>query len=311
MAALELSAAFCDVVPVPQDDGPNAVVPILYADEYRELMGYFRACLVSGEHSPRVLALTAAIVEHNAAHYTVWHVRRCCLFALRSDGDDSALHDELDYVAGVAAGNPKNYQIWYHRRVVVEHLGAGAAEAELDFIAAMLEGDSKNYHGWSHRLWVLKQFGCWGRELAYVDELLAEDAFNNSAWSHRHAVVSATEPKTDAVAAREATYALGFAAAAPENESPWSYALAFASKSTEADKLLLEHCEAEVQADRLSRFVAAALVEVYLRRADAQALGYAASLAAKLSGELDAPRSRFWANRAARIEDSLRAAQEA
>jgi hypothetical protein len=60
MAALELSAAFCDVVPVPQDDGPNAVVPILYADEYRELMGYFRACLVSGEHSPRVLVRHAA-----------------------------------------------------------------------------------------------------------------------------------------------------------------------------------------------------------------------------------------------------------
>ena len=31
--------------------------------------------------SPRVLDLTGQILEYNAAHYTVWHIRRKCLFA--------------------------------------------------------------------------------------------------------------------------------------------------------------------------------------------------------------------------------------
>ena len=107
IAMASFAAAFADVTPVAQDDGPQPVCAIAYAPEYARLMGFFRAILESNERSPRVLELTAALAEHNAAHYTVWHVRRECLWALASN-DASILNDELRYSAEVARENPKN-----------------------------------------------------------------------------------------------------------------------------------------------------------------------------------------------------------
>lgn len=45
--------------------------------------------------------------------------------------------------------NPKNYQIWYHRRAIVERLGSG--HRELDFCSRVFSVDAKNYHAWAHR----------------------------------------------------------------------------------------------------------------------------------------------------------------
>ena len=60
--------------------------------------------------------------------------------------------------------NPKNYQIWYRRRALLEmhlehaneSLQQDVWESELDYIAEVLEEDSKNYFTWSHRQWILK-----------------------------------------------------------------------------------------------------------------------------------------------------------
>eukprot|EP01018_Ginkgo_biloba_P032590 Gb_11675 [translate_table: standard] len=64
-----------DVKPVPQDDGPNPVVPIAYTDEFRETMDYFRAIFHADEKSPRALELTAEVIQLNAANYTI--ANRC------------------------------------------------------------------------------------------------------------------------------------------------------------------------------------------------------------------------------------------
>lgn len=48
-----------------------------------------------------------------------------------------------------AAENPKNYQIWHHRRAVVELLGDGSRE--LAFSETVFDTDAKNYHAWAHR----------------------------------------------------------------------------------------------------------------------------------------------------------------
>ena len=45
--------------------------------------------------------------------------------------------------------NPKNYQIWFHRRVIVEELGDPGRE--LAFCSEVFEKDAKNYHAWAHR----------------------------------------------------------------------------------------------------------------------------------------------------------------
>ena len=71
--------------------------------------------------------------------------RRNCLKALKLD-----LNEELDYLDGFSKENPKNYQIWHHRRTIVEWLGKG--DRELAFCESVFEVDAKNYHAWAHRL---------------------------------------------------------------------------------------------------------------------------------------------------------------
>ncbi len=110
-----------------------------------ELMDVFRTVLKREEYSERVIQLTTDILELNAGNYTVWQYRRSCLLALNAD-----LALELDYLDSYAEDNPKNYQIWYHRRVIVER--SNNPTRELKFTAKVLEEDSKNYHAWSHRL---------------------------------------------------------------------------------------------------------------------------------------------------------------
>jgi protein farnesyltransferase/geranylgeranyltransferase type-1 subunit alpha len=93
MAAFSATSGWEDVTPVPQDDGDNPVVSISYAAAcmmmsytiifalitfiplVRELMDLFRAVLVSGEKSERVLKLTQEILDINAANYTVWYTQ--------------------------------------------------------------------------------------------------------------------------------------------------------------------------------------------------------------------------------------------
>lgn len=209
-----------DVSPVPQDDGPNPVVPIAYKDVFTEVMGYFRAVYLADERSDRSLRLTAEAIECNPGNYTVWQFRRQVLDTLNYD-----LHDELNYVEHVAKCNPKNYQIWHHRRWVAERLGTDATNNELEFTKKILSLDAKNYHAWSHRQWVLQALGGWENELQYCQYLLEDDVFNNSAWNQRYFVVtrSALLGGLEAMRESEVRYTLKAIIANPENESPWRY----------------------------------------------------------------------------------------
>ena len=171
-----------DVTPVPQDDGPSPVAAINYSSIYSELMGYFRAVLVSEEYSARTVALTEEILKHNAANYTVWYFRRNAIKAL-----DMSLSEEIDFMDKFASDNPKNYQIWHHRREIAKLLDD--CKRELAFTERVFKVDPKNYHAWAHRQWALKHFNEWDNELTFVEELMEEDIRNNSAWNQRWFVV--------------------------------------------------------------------------------------------------------------------------
>lgn len=72
------------------------------------------------------------------------YYRRKCLEALGTE-----LHQEMRLTARHALETPKNYQIWYHRRWLVEQLGDASSEKLLTERA--IAEDSKNYHAWAHR----------------------------------------------------------------------------------------------------------------------------------------------------------------
>ncbi|CAA6660132.1 unnamed protein product [Spirodela intermedia] len=209
-----------DVTPVPQDDGPNPVVPIAYREEFREIMDYFRALYFADERSRRSLELTAEAIDKNPGNYTVWHFRRRVIDALNAD-----LCGELDFVSLISLKNSKNYQLWHHRRWVAEKLGPDSANKELEFTKMILARDAKHYHAWSHRQWVLQSLGGWEDELDYCAQLLDDDIFNNSAWNQRYFVISKSPLLGGVQAMRdsEVGYAIEAIAANPENESPWRY----------------------------------------------------------------------------------------
>lgn len=296
MSALLL---FGDVEPVPAPEVANEVVPIAYPEDYAQLMGYFRAVVASGELSPRVVELTAEILEHNAAHYSVWALRRKCL-------TEAELDEELEYTEQVAAANPKNYQVWFHRRELVDRTDRyDVAERELVFVDRMLASDAKNYHAWSHRLWVLKRFGCWDRELEFVDDLLRADVWNNSAWNHRHSTVR-REPVDEAKCVDEVEYAIDKALPNPANESPWVYALSFARSSPAAARALSEACDFvltnSTDDDPNDRACARMTkVDLLADRNTPECFEEAADHAEELGLHEDTFRTRYWSRRADRL----------
>jgi protein farnesyltransferase/geranylgeranyltransferase type-1 subunit alpha len=104
--AYSVRPEWSDVVPIEQDDGPNAVVKIAYSDLFRETFDYVRACMQSNEMTERTLELTKSACKLNPANYTVWCYRRQILYHLGSD-----LNEELAFVGQMIQDNPKNYQV--------------------------------------------------------------------------------------------------------------------------------------------------------------------------------------------------------
>ncbi|EGC38625.1 hypothetical protein DICPUDRAFT_28303 [Dictyostelium purpureum] len=216
-----------DVTPIPQDDGPHPVCPIMYTDEFKDKMNYFRAILKSKEKSLRVLKLLEDIVQDNPSNYTVWYYRREVLKSIENDTSiEYDIADEMQLLNEMGETDPKNYQIWNHRRFIVEkYIGAASNEGEKLFLSDVLNEDAKNYHAWSHRQWLLKTFQQWQGELEFVNKLLKLDHRNNSAWNHRFFVLLSNNqlPFSKELIDREVEFALGYIKFSPNNESPWSY----------------------------------------------------------------------------------------
>ncbi|KAF9162075.1 CAAX geranylgeranyltransferase alpha subunit [Mortierella sp. AD011] len=305
---------WADVVPIPQDDGPNPLVPIAYTKDYSTTMDYFRAICRSEEQSERALELTKIVIEMCPSHYTVWHCRQRLLKALNKD-----LTDELEWIKWMSSENPKSYQIWHHRQVLVDHISAvllpassatsetasslitaptipyhelsesqqkaarDMVKVELDFIATALEEDSKNYHAWSYRQWVLTHFGqgpWWEEELSYIDGLLEIDVRNNSAWNQRFYIVSAgPQGFTEEIVQRE---------------------IEILHRAKHPLSEVKEFCEglvSRVQAN-LSPFLHSTLLDIYEQEAKeqkkAESLSKAKSEAALLAEKIDPIRKKYW-----------------
>ena len=148
--------------------------------------------------------------------------------------------------------SPKNYQLWYHRRALLEFqfdkngkegdndevLLLDVANKELSYVDKILNDDSKNYHAWSHRQWIIKTVNhsqLWINEIEYSHTQIISDVRNNSAWNQRWfavhegkntiAMMTNNHQKILSFdkAKEEASYALSGANVDIYNESPWRY----------------------------------------------------------------------------------------
>ena len=154
-----------------------------------EISSYFRAVLLKDEISLRAYHLTAEVLKYNPGDYHAWHHRRKCI-----DNKDLGIStaDELAYLNKVGIDLEKNFQIWHHRRCIMEQHKADF-QKEKDFLYDIFCSDSKNYHAWGYRLWLVERFELWDGELEFVNEELSEGEFtNNSLWSYRYFILMKT-----------------------------------------------------------------------------------------------------------------------
>ncbi|KAF4506778.1 hypothetical protein G6O67_006825 [Ophiocordyceps sinensis] len=232
-----------DVIPIPLNEPEDALAKIAYPDDYAEAVSYLRAVMAVDECSPRCLRLTEHVISMNPAHYTVWLYRFKIITVLKQ-----SVPEEIEWLNEVAMAHLKNYQIWHHRQLLMNHYypviaSDGEAvkklgESEMEFITAILAEDTKNYHVWSYRQYLVGRLGLWTpNELGSTECMIEDDVRNNSAWSHRFFVVFSDPqvstnglPPTahdarvpDSIIDREVVYTKDKIRIAPQNQSGWNY----------------------------------------------------------------------------------------
>lgn len=196
------SPLWAGLEPTPQPETSEPLCPILYAPAFAQAMGLFRTLVARGELSQRALALTGHLSRVASSNFTVWAFRFKLLCADPLDPPPpEAAHDpflpsspptvearlaaELQELDESCRAHLKQYQVWQHRKNVVNELSRRVAsrlgpslaqpattartqsaalwtklaENELDLTASVLSQDAKNYHTWIHRQWALMFFG--------------------------------------------------------------------------------------------------------------------------------------------------------
>lgn len=203
--------------------------------------------MAAEEYSPRCLRLTGLVINMNAAHYTAWLYRFDLIKQLKL-----LLFDEIMWLNKLSLENIKNYQIWHHRQLLLDHyyptpIGymeneeqtiSDFAKAERVFMTVMLKLDTKNYHVWSYRQAMVRKLSQFNiAELVDTQNFIEEDIRNNSAWAHRfflifsnpahsNLAVQPSEPDPNVpvdIIDKEINYAQGKILLAPQNQSPWNY----------------------------------------------------------------------------------------
>lgn len=213
-----------DIKPCPIDPPEPEVLNIAYSFRYRNVHDYFRAIFKKNELSHRALDLTRECISLNPANSTMWSFRRKIIKHLKLD-----LADEKRYISSVILESPKNYQVWQHRKWIIET--TKDPKDEKSFTSQLFSMDGKNYHAWQHRQWVVLHFSLWDGELKFTEQLLNDDVMNNSAWNHRYYVVNGMNKLNDEKSLdNEVNFVIKKIKQSYDNESSWNYLRGILSK---------------------------------------------------------------------------------
>jgi protein farnesyltransferase/geranylgeranyltransferase type-1 subunit alpha len=145
-----------------------------------------------------------------------WYHRRLCIDRLSMN-----LEDELDWLDSIALENQKNYQIWQHRKMIIEKKQDYSKEMKM--LSEIFEDEPKNFHAWCHRIWVVRRFNLFNGEFEFVEYMLDQDIRNNSVWNYRYFLFNNTAEKNPESIGKEVEYALNKIKKVPSNESAYNY----------------------------------------------------------------------------------------
>jgi len=203
---------------------PGKAASIAYETHFLCISALFRVLLARKEYSERALKVSLEAIRNNPADYSCWDFRRQIL--QKMIGQSSAvLQRELEICDQLCLENPKNYQVWFHRRFLCSYLEN--PQHELEFTETTLLEDAKNYHAWSHRQWVVDRFEVLGKEEEiFSKKLLEMDFRNNSAWNYRYFILFSNQ-KTAVHSLQlrqsEVNFAWEMLQRSWRNESAWHY----------------------------------------------------------------------------------------
>ena len=81
-------------------------------------MDYFRGIILKKEISFKVYELTTKVIKENETNYMEWYIRRLCINKIK----EIKINNELFWLDSIMVLTQKNYQIWNHRKVIIDKL---------------------------------------------------------------------------------------------------------------------------------------------------------------------------------------------
>ena len=220
------------------------------------------------EVSERMYHLSGEVIVHvNSADYSAWAWRWKCFLYMSESGGRDLVYYEKEMMRSVVTANPKNYQLWNHRRKLAVYQGSSCLQEELSFTKGCLEFDAKNYHVWAHRQSLLRLWGTSAdvdAEFTCASEFLERDCMNNSAWTQRAFLLQL--PACEKTVEDEIEFVKSQISQCVENEAAWAYLkyLALYGAKTQAHvEGYLSFCSDFLQTYPRSIEVASAVFDYY------------------------------------------------
>ena len=207
------------VTPVPQFSEKVKILQIRYYEEEKRIMGIFRAVVLSKEVSLKVYELTSLVIDIAPTNYVAWVLRRECLDKVKEIDPQQ----ELYWLDSIMIQFQKNYQIWHHRKLLIEKMNDVSHEKPI--LDSVFQYEPKNFHAWTHRIWMIRRFNNVENEFDFIEFMLKNDIKNNSVWNYRFFLVQFTNNNklNKDIVEKEIKYALEKIQKNPINECPYCY----------------------------------------------------------------------------------------